>query len=491
MFVIPAIDIIEGKCVRLTQGKFNKKKVYRLDPVETAKGFEKEGAKILHIVDLEGAKSGEPLNEETVFAIVRAVKIPAQVGGGIRSYDQARKYLENGVRKIILSTIAVENPKLLERLVKEFGNSRVVVSVDVRNNKLAIDGWTKQGGKFVANIISFLKKRGIKNVIATDISRDGLLKGPNFDLAKRFVRGGFKVIAAGGVSSLSDVQEFNKLGVYGVIVGKALYEGRINLQEAQSSVEYKNCLVKRIIPCLDVKAGRVVKGVYFRNLRDAGDPVELGKLYCELGADELVFLDIAATLENRKTLFALVERIAREINIPFTVGGGISRLEDIKILLGAGADKVSICSAAIQNPALIKRAAKYFGSQCIVISVDAKRKNKGWKIYIKGGTEATNVDALKFSEQMERLGAGELLVNSLDRDGAKKGFDIALLKAVSQAVNIPVIASSGAGSMKDFLEVFQKTNADAALGASVFHYKEVDIRKLKKFLSKNDVSVRL
>jgi len=252
-----------------------------------------------------------------------------------------------------------------------------------------------------------------------------------------------------------------------------------------------NNLAKRIIPCLDVKNGRVVKGTHFRELRDAGNPVELGKVYSDLGADELVFLDITATLENRKTFCELVESIAKKINIPFTVGGGISCLEDIRILLTAGADKVSICSSAVQNPDLVSQAAQYFGSQCIVISIDAKRKNNGWNVYIKGGSEATEVDAITLAKQMEQLGAGELLVNSLDRDGTKQGFDIALLKTICDTVNIPVIASSGAGNMQDFLDVFQKAKVDAALGASVFHYKEIGLKELKQFLFEHNVPIRL
>jgi cyclase len=187
----------------------------------------------------------------------------------------------------------------------------------------------------------------------------------------------------------------------------------------------------------------------------------------------------------------LVSKIAREINISFTVGGGISTPEDIKNLLNTGADKVSIGSAAVKNPGLINNAVKYFGSQCIVISVDAKKKGQGWKIYIKGGREETDVDAIEFSKQMEKFGAGELLVNSLDRDGTKKGFDLKLLKSIADSVNIPVIASSGAGSMEDFLEVFQKSGVDAALGASIFHYGEINIPDLKKFLSNNNLPIRL
>lgn len=491
MFVIPAIDIIDGKCVRLVQGNFSDSTVYSNNPVEVAKNFEKRGAVFLHIVDLDGAKLGYPVNSKIILAIAKSVKIPVQVGGGLRLYEQAQKYLENGVEKIILSTVAIENPKLLERLLEEFGSYRVTVSVDVKDGRVATRGWLEKNTKTIPAFVSFLKKVGVTSVIVTDISKDGLLKGPNFALAKEFINEGFKTVVAGGVSSLEDLEMLNKLGAFGAIVGKAMYEGKVDLQGAQEKVAYKNNLAKRIIPCLDVKNGRVVKGTHFKELRDAGDPVELGKRYSELGADELVFLDIAATLENRKTLCEMVSKIAKKVNIPFTVGGGITTLEDIKNLLNAGADKVSIGSAAVKNPNLVKEAAAYFGSQCIAISVDAKRQKQSWKIYIRGGTEETDVDAIEFSRQMEKLGAGELLVNSLDRDGTKKGFDLDLLKSITDSVNIPVIASSGAGGVQDFLEVFQKTNVDAALGASIFHYKEVNIIELKKFLSNNNLPIRI
>lgn len=491
MFVIPAIDIIDGKCVRLMQGNFADSTVYSNNPVEVAKNFEKQGAVFLHVVDLDGARLGYPVNSEIILAIATSVNIPLQVGGGIRLYEQAQKYLENGVKKIILSTVAVENPKLLERLLEEYGCPRVTVSVDVKDGRVATRGWLGKNTKTVTALINVLKKVGITSVNVTDISKDGLLKGPNFNLAKKFINKGFKTVVAGGVSSLGDLEKLNRLGAFGAIVGKAMYEGKINLREAQKKVAYRNNLTKRIIPCLDVKNGRVVKGTHFRELRDAGNPVELGNRYSELGADELVFLDITATLENRTTLYALVSKIAKEINTPFTVGGGISTMEDIKNLLEAGADKVSIGSAAVKNSNLIKQAAEYYGSQCIVISVDAKKQKLGWKICIKGGTEETDIDAIAFSKQMEKIGAGELLVNSVDRDGTKNGFDLELLKSITDRVNIPVIASSGAGSMQDFLEVFQKTGVAAALGASIFHYQEVNIRELKKFLSNNNLPIRI
>ena len=241
---------------------------------------------------------------------------------------------------------------------------------------------------------------------------------------------------------------------------------------------------------MDIKNGRVVKGINFVNLKDAGDPVELGKLYSEMGADELIFLDIMATVEKRDTLYDLVRRISENINIPFTVGGGVKDIEDIRTLLNNGADKVSIGSYAVENPDFIKEASERFGSQCIVISVDPKKVLGKWKVFTKGGRENTGLDAIEFSKKMERCGAGELLVNSLDRDGMKNGYDIPLLRAITNAVNIPVIASSGAGAKEDFLEAFTEANADAALAASLFHYGEIKIPELKAYLTKNNVTIR-
>ena len=235
----------------------------------------------------------------------------------------------------------------------------------------------------------------------------------------------------------------------------------------------------------------MLKGINFKNLIDAGDPVALGKFYSEGGADELVFLDITATEDNRKTLRDLVERIAREINIPFTVGGGIKSISDIRELLTVGADKISIGSIAVRNPSFVKEASEYFGSQCIVISVDAKKKDAGWEVYINGGRNATGIDAILFSKEMEKLGAGELLVNSLDRDGTKKGFDIELLNRICEVVNIPVIASSGAGAVEDFIKVFNETNVDATLAVSIFHKGDISVRGLKKVLQKNNLQIRL
>lgn len=252
-------------------------------------------------------------------------------------------------------------------------------------------------------------------------------------------------------------------------------------------------LTKRIIPCLDIKNGRTVKGVNFENMRDAGDPVELAVNYTLAGADELVFLDISATDEKRKTLSELVTRIAKGINIPFTVGGGISSVEDVSVLLDAGADKISVNTSAVKKPQLIGDLAKRFGSQCIVLAIDIKfvREEGDWFVYLNGGRVKTEMTAIEWAKKGVDLGAGELLLTSMNNDGTKSGFAIDITKAIAEAVNVPVIASGGAGTMEDFACVFKNGRADAALAASVFHYKEIEIMELKKYLSAQNIQIRI
>ncbi|MGZ4059935.1 MAG: imidazole glycerol phosphate synthase subunit HisF [Bacteroidia bacterium] len=250
-------------------------------------------------------------------------------------------------------------------------------------------------------------------------------------------------------------------------------------------------LTKRIIPCLDIKDGRTVKGVNFENIRDAGDPVELAVNYALQGADELVFLDITATNEKRKTLSELVTRIAKEINIPFTVGGGISSVEDVSVLLNAGADKISINTSAVRNPQLISDLAHRFGSQCVVLAIDTKFENKDWYVYLNGGRIQTEMKTLDWAKQAVSMGAGEILLTSMDNDGTKNGFSIDITRQISEAVNVPVIASGGAGRMEHFEDVFKNGKADATLAASVFHYKEIEIPLLKKYLKEQNLPVRI
>lgn len=250
-------------------------------------------------------------------------------------------------------------------------------------------------------------------------------------------------------------------------------------------------LTKRIVPCLDVKDGKTVKGINFENIRDVGDPVELGEYYAKESADELVFLDITATHEKRKTLAELVTRIARHINIPFTVGGGISSVEDVSVLLNAGADKISVNTAAVKNPRLLNELSKQFGSQCVVLAIDTKNENGDWFVYLNGGRVATTIKALDWAKEAAERGAGEILLTSMNNDGTKHGFAVDITKRISEAANIPVIASGGAGTMEHFSDVFNEGKADAALAASIFHYKEIGIPDLKKYLKTNNIEVRI
>jgi len=251
-------------------------------------------------------------------------------------------------------------------------------------------------------------------------------------------------------------------------------------------------ITKRIIPCLDVKEGRVVKGIQFLGLRDAGDPVELAKFYDKEGADELVFLDISASHEGRKTMVDVVEQVAAQLAIPFTVGGGINSLEDMKRILRAGADKVSLNTAALLNPDLITEGAGFFGSQCIVVAIDAKYDEElgSWRVFTHGGRNATKWEVVEWAKEAVKRGAGEILLTSMDSDGEKSGFNLALNKAVSEAVSVPVIASGGAGNAEHFLHAFQEGKADAALAASIFHYKETSVKEVKAYLDQQGVNVR-
>ena len=250
-------------------------------------------------------------------------------------------------------------------------------------------------------------------------------------------------------------------------------------------------LAKRIIPCLDIKDGRTVKGVNFVGLRDAGDPVELGKLYSEQGADELVFLDITATVDKRKTLAELVKKIAKNINIPFTVGGGIRSVEDANVLLESGADKISVNSAVVRNPQLINDLADNFGSQFVVVAIDAKNVDGEWKVHLNGGRLPTDLNLLEWTKECEDRGAGEILFTSMNHDGTKQGFENEMLAKMSSELSIPIIASGGAGSMEHFYDVFTEGKADAGFAASIFHFKEIEISDLKKYLNKKKISVRI
>jgi len=250
-------------------------------------------------------------------------------------------------------------------------------------------------------------------------------------------------------------------------------------------------LAKRIIPCLDVTNGRVVKGVKFVSLRDAGDPIEIARRYDDQGADELTFLDITASSDDRDLILHIIEEVAAQVFIPLTVGGGVRKVEDVRRLLNAGADKVSINTSAIQNPQLVADAADRYGSQCIVVAIDAKRAGQGWEVFTHGGRRPTGLDAIEWARKMQSLGAGEILLTSMDRDGTRDGFDLALTRAVSDAVDVPVIASGGVGNLQHLVEGIKEGHADAVLAASVFHYGEYTVRQAKEYMSQHGIEVRL
>ena len=276
--------------------------------------------------------------------------------------------------------------------------------------------------------------------------------------------------------TVQDRKGLEQAGLSGAVMGSIFYEG--------------SQMTKRIIACLDVNNGRTVKGVNFENLQDAGDPVELARLYAEQGVDELTFLDITATSDKRQTVVSLVEAVAKEVNIPFTVGGGIRSLDDIRAVLEAGADKVSMSSAIVANPDLVNEAAAEFGSQCLVASLDVKRVGDEYRVTVKGGRELTDLNAVEWAKELCERGVGEILLNSMDADGTKAGFDLEMTRAIKAVSTVPVIASGGAGSMEDFEKLFQDDCADAALAASVFHFGEVQIPELKQFLSSKYLAVR-
>lgn len=478
MKVWPAIDLINGQCVRLKQGQYTDCTTYTQTPVEMVKLFERMGYSGIHSIDLDGARTGTPQNLSTIRAMVQATKLPLQIGGGLRTFEDIQNLLNSGVQRVLIGSLAVKEPQTIAKAIQEFGTDRIVVAMDVRNNEVKISGWM-EGTKLTSEI--FAEKMhilGVTHILCTDISRDGMMQGPNIGfykkLAEQFPK--IKWIAAGGVRSKEDLAVLEAIGINEAVIGKAFYEGSF--------------LAKRIIPCLDVKDGRTVKGVNFLNLRDAGDPVELGRRYSQEGADELVFLDITATVDKRKTLVSLVERVAEALSIPFTVGGGVNSVDDIQALLQAGADKISLNSAIVKNPALITEGAKRFGSQCIVAAIDAKKVGDTWKVTVKGGREVTELDAVEWAKEVVTRGAGEILLTSMARDGTKEGFDIDLLRAVSKVVNVPVIASGGAGKIEDFITLFKENVADAALAASIFHFGEVSIKDLKKALSEASIPMR-
>jgi cyclase len=491
MLVIPAIDIHDGKCVRLYQGDFAKVTEYSDDPVEVARRWDWLGAEMLHVVDLDGARAGRPVNLDIVRRISIDRALPIQLGGGLRTPKHIRAALEAGATRIILGTAACDDPDMLQELVRRFGE-RIIVSIDTHDGRVMTDGWLQSSAIAPEELAARVLEMGIETIVHTSVSRDGTLSGVDVDAISCLLSTGANVIAAGGVGRVQDIRRLKPLerrGLAGVIIGRALYTGAVRLPDALRAAGNR-----RIIPCLDTKDGRVVKGVAFTRLRDAGDPLELALAYEKEGADELVLLDISATEEGRRTAMDVVRRVSSALSIPLTVGGGIAGLDDIERVLDAGASKVGINTAAVRNPELVRSAADAFGRDRIVVAIDAAAAapdESKWIVCTCGGKQRTQLDLVEWACTAERLGAGEILLTSIDRDGAADGYDLRQLRAVTQAVSIGVIASGGAGSPEHFRDAFEEGGADAALAASVFHFGLLRIGEVKQYLASEGVDVRL
>lgn len=480
--LVPAIDIIDGKCVRLTKGDYARQTTYNDNPVEVARTFERMGFTRLHVVDLDGARSKHIVNVEALRAIAENTRLTIDFGGGIKSDDDLEQAFAAGANMVTVGSIAVSEPERFLSWLERYGADKLILGADVRDGRIAVNGWKEDSRE---ELIPFLRRyveRGVRNVLCTDISKDGMLQGPAIELYQEVMKAfpQLHLIASGGVSSNDDIARLQQAGIPSVVFGKAFYEGRLAFES----------MAKRIIPCLDVKDGMTVKGTNFVNLRAAGDPVELGKVYSQAGADELVFLDITASHEGRKTFTDMVSRVASEINIPFTVGGGINELSDVDRLLGAGADKVSVNSAALRHPELIDQITSRYGSQVCVCAIDARLDADGWHCYVKGGRERVERGLFEWAREVEQRGAGEILFTSMNHDGVKNGYANEALAHLSDELSIPVIASGGAGTMEHFRDAFALGKADAALAASVFHFGEISIHDLKEYLWQEGINVR-
>lgn len=490
MEVIPSLDLLGGRVVRLTHGDFSTAKVYG-EPEAVLASLDVPRGTRLHIVDLEASRSGRPVELSIVERLAKR-DLVVQVGGGIRSIADARRWFECGAARIVVGTVAADSPALLASLVDAFGPERIVPAVDIRNGVIRVAGWQRESSISIEDVFARLDALGIPETLVTDISHDGALRGPSFRLYRELARTTrMRIIASGGVSTVSDVVSLARhRNISGCVIGKALLERRIDLADAIARVAMPNAIPERVIPCLDVRDGRVVKGVNFVNIRDAGDPVECVRRYEDEGADEIVILDISATDANRQTALDTVRRVADSLFIPLTVGGGVRTIEDFRAMLRAGADRVAINTAALRNPQLIADCATEFGVQAVVLSCDAKRVGDRWLATMRSGKEVTAIDAVEWCRRAEELGTGEILLTSVDRDGTSSGFDIELLRAVTSVVKIGVIASGGAGKLDDFRDAIESGGARAVLAASLFHDRVLTVGEVKRYLAEEGIPVR-
>ena len=501
MQLIPAIDVLEGKVVRLAKGDFDRVTTFGDDPCAVAKAYEQAGANTLHVVNLSSAKNPEDRKSSDEFlALLRRIasetRLVLQAGGGIRSRKEMEKLFDAGAACLVLGTTLFRDPKTVAEATLRFGPEKFIAALDVRSGVVQTHGWTEATELRLPEAIEKVGLLGISRILVTDIDRDGMQTGPNLPLYAgiKNMTNAMTLIASGGVRSVDDCRALAAIGCEKVVLGRALLDGTVPHEALKLNIEKSatsSTLAVRVIPCLDVKDGRVVKGRSFQQLRDAGDPVDLAKRYCTEGADELVFLDITATSEGRRTVFDLAARVAEAVNIPFTIGGGIRSVDDARSLLDAGADKISINSAAVKNPALLSEVSADLGSANTVCAIDAKRKGSSWVVLTRGGRDDTGIDAVEWAEKSQKSGAGELLVTSYDRDGIGQGFDIDLLSAIKNIVKIPVIASGGGGTLNSFVDAVRLGKADAVLAASVFHFGTFSIGEVKAALRDASIHVRL
>ena len=494
MELIPSLDLLGGRVVRLQHGDFSSVRDYGepdaiLDQLQIAEGTR------IHVVDLDASRRGAPVETELVTRLARR-NLRVQVGGGVRTTGDVERWLDCGAERVVVGTVAASSPTLLERIVRLAGPSRIVPAVDVRDGEVRINGWEAAATANANDILARIGAIGIAEVLVTDIARDGVLGGPSFALYRQLARRSkLKIIASGGISTVSDVVSLARLpNITGCVIGRALLEGLINLGEARARVASPSAIPERVIPCLDIADGRVVKGVSFVNIRDAGDPVECAMRYEAEGADELVVLDIAGACPERSRRAGptreAIRAVADSIFIPLTVGGGVQSVEDFRSLLQAGADRVAINTAALRRPELIRECAEEFGVQAVVLSCDAKWSGDRWYAAVRGGKEVTNVDAVGWCQRAEELGAGEILLTSIDRDGTNSGFDLELLRAVTSSVRIGVIASGGAGANEHFRDAIESGGARAVLAASLFHDRVLSVADVKQSLASEGIPVR-
>ena len=441
MIVFPAIDLKGGQVVRLAEGDMARATVYGDDPAAQAMLFADAGSQYLHVVDLDGAFAGEAVNRAAVEGILKVFPGHVQLGGGIRNPIAVDGWFDLGVSRVVIGTAALKDPQFVKDMAREFPGG-IVVAVDAKDGMVATEGWAAERLQHRCDARSCAQHpvagdrerrgEGHRRYSDAEDPRGGRDRGR--DHRPRTVRGAAR--SGGGYCD----------------------GGSMTVRV-------------RVIPCLDVRDGRVVKGVNFVDLRDAGDPVEQARAYDKAGADELCFLDISATHEGRGTLLDVVARTAEVCFMPLTVGGGVRTPEDARALLLAGADKVAVNSAAVARPELVRDIAERFGAQCVVGSVDARRVAPGkWEIFTHGGRRPTGIDALAHAETLAKLGAGELLVTSMDGDGTQAGYDLALTRAIADAVPVPVIASGGVGTLDHLVAGVREGHASAVLAASIFHF---------------------